>query len=189
MGRRVTAPLRWIGASFRRRPILASLLVAVVFVVAVPLWPYQPRCGTYSSATLRTLDGEMTPDFLEAVDQSLWLDNVYHIRLGNRIYVRLLVAIEPDGDLDLHGDILDAQLHAVASLVEPLDGDSLIGRELNGRIYAPPAWLAALYEQDHSLVFGRDCTFIRAVAFGERPPPGYEPEPSWLDRAPKATPP
>jgi hypothetical protein len=156
--------------------------------MAVPVWPYKPRCGIYSSATFGTLDGEMTPDFLEAIDRSLWQDNVHHLRLGNRIYVRLFVAIEPAGDLDLHGDILDAQLHAVASLVSPRNVDSLIGKELNGRIYAPPAYLTELYEQNKWLVFGEDCTFIRAVAFGERPPPGYRPEPSPLDRALKTTP-
>jgi hypothetical protein len=88
--RHVGASLRRIGRWVRRRPILATFLFVLVFVMAVPVWPYKPRCGIYSSATFGTLDGEMTPDFLEAIDRSLWQDNVYHLRLGNRIYVRRL---------------------------------------------------------------------------------------------------
>jgi hypothetical protein len=68
--RHVGASLRRIGRWVRRRPILATFLFVLVFVMGVPVWPYKPRCGIYSSATFGTLDGEMTPDFLEAIDRS-----------------------------------------------------------------------------------------------------------------------
>ena len=112
---------------------------------------------------------------------SLSHNGVYHLRIGNSIYLRLLMAMDAAGSLDFGGDILNAQLDAVADLVET-DFGSYAGSELGGRVYHPPTYLTELYEQDDSLVFGDDCIFIRAVAFGEPPPPGYRPEPSWLDR-------
>jgi hypothetical protein len=153
----------------------------MVFVIVVPVWPYQPHCGRYGTTTFHTLDGNMTPEFLEAIDQSLSHNGVYHLRIGNSIYLRLLMAMDAAGSLDFGGDILNAQLDAVADLVET-DFGSYAGSELGGRVYHPPTYLTELYEQDDSLVFGDDCIFIRAVAFGEPPPPGYRPEPSWLDR-------
>jgi hypothetical protein len=167
-----------------KRPVRTTLIALLAFVMLVPVWPYKPHCGIYSSATFRTMDGEMTPEFLEAIDQSLSRTNVYHLRIGNSIYLRLLIAIDPSGDFDFGADMLNAQLQAVAGLVSPRSIWSLIGEELNGRIYTPPTYLTQLYEEDESLVFGDDCTFVRAVAFGEPPPPGYEPEPWFLDAAP-----
>jgi hypothetical protein len=157
-----------------------------VFLLVVPVWPYEPYCGTYGTTAFRTLDGEMTPEFVEAIAQSLSRNDVHHLRIGNGIYLRLLMAMDAAGSLDFGGDVLNAQLDAVADLVET-DFGSYAGKQLAGRTYQPPAYLTELYEQDESLVFGEDCTFIRAVAFGE-PPPGNEPEPPLLERAPKASP-
>jgi hypothetical protein len=163
---------------------------AIVFLAVVPVWPYQPHCGTYGTADFQTVEGELTPDFLAAMEVALSDHQVYYWQLGDRIYVRFLMGLLPEGiSINPGGSgVLDAQLQAVAGLVSPRSIHSWVGEELNGRIYAPPTYLTKLYERDHSLVFGRDCTFIRAVAFGERPPAGYEPEPPLLERAPKASP-
>jgi hypothetical protein len=85
--RQLTAPLRRIGRWVRRRPILATFLFALVFVVVVPVWPYQPHCGRYGTSTFHTLDGEMTPEFVEAMSISLSEEQVIHVQIGDRIHL------------------------------------------------------------------------------------------------------
>lgn len=177
--------MRRIGRCVRQRPILTVCVVVPAFVVLVPVWPYQPHCGNWASyADFRTVEGEMTPEFVEAMGISLSEERVIHVQIGDRIYLTTLSALDTAGELPLgRGGVLDAELQAVHRLLTPGYLGSYIGQELNGRIYWPPEYLAVFLDEE-GWPDAEDCVFIRAVAFGEPPPPGYEPEPSFLDAAP-----
>jgi hypothetical protein len=165
---------RWI----RQRPTRSALIGFALFALLVPVWPYRPVCDGYSWDHFRRLEGQMTPEYLAAIDRALGRAGVYHWRVGNHIYLTL-VPHDPDRDFALYY----AQEGAVNRLVRPAVSGSYVGKELLGRVHWPPGYVQAFLDDDGRPIDYHDCVFVRAVAFGEAPPPGYRPEPSFLDRA------
>jgi hypothetical protein len=172
----------------RNHPVRWASLALLLALFLLPVWPYRPYCGNPGiPSEFGTLEGELTPDFAAAIDMTLWDERLVHLRFGDQIYVPLPSALAPFGELDLGRSVYGAQLQAVNRLVRPHYVGTFIGERLNGRVYRLPGYLRVFLDEK-----GRpdayDCTFVRAVAFGEPPPPGYAPEPSFLDRPPKTSP-
>lgn len=164
----VFAAGRWI----RRWPVCSALVGIVLFLLLVPAWPYKPHCGNWGScADFRTLEGEMTPEFLEAMEIALADEDVRRWRIGDSIYIRFLMWLFPEGAFDEpgSGNVLNAQLQAVHRLVTPNYSGTHIGQKLGGRLYQPPEYLKVFL--DEGWPDAENCVFIRAVAFGEPPPP------------------
>jgi hypothetical protein len=92
---------RWIG----RRPILSVCLalgaLAAVILFA-PVWPYQPHCGLYGSASWRSLDGEITTAFRDELADWFRLQETPHIVIGDRIYVQFLLWLDGEVSADTH---------------------------------------------------------------------------------------
>jgi hypothetical protein len=174
-----------IWRSIRNHPMRWTGVLIVVALLLMPVWPYRAHCGNWANyADFHTIEGRMTPEFLEAMSISLWREHVIHARIGNRIYLPIPSVLNIEISFRGSG-VRAAQHRAISGLVTPpINIYSLAGKELLGKIYEPATHLTELYNQDESLVFGDDCVFVRAVAFGEPPPPGYAPEPSLFESAP-----
>jgi hypothetical protein len=110
--------------SIRQRPIRSTLIGFALFALLIPVWPYQPVCDGYSWDHFRRLEGQMTPEYLVAIDRALWRAGVYHARIGDDIYLTL-VPPDPDRDFVLY----DAQESAVNRLVRPAVSGSYVGKE------------------------------------------------------------
>ena len=175
-----TAPLlRRCWLWLRQRPIRSTLIGFALFALLIPARPYKPVCDGYSWHYFSSLEGRMTPEYLAAIDRALWRFGVYHWRVGDHIYLTL-VPHDPDRPFDLYY----AQEGAVDRLLRPTISGTYVGKELLGRIYRPPGYLQAFVDDEARPVDYHDCVFVRAVALGEPPPPGYAPEASFLDAAP-----
>jgi hypothetical protein len=165
------ATTRWISKASRwalRRPILSALSGVLLFFWLVPVVPWRPTCGVYSSAYERYLEGPLDPDFRAAVADEL-RGQAHVLWWGDRPLMRFWPTA--DGWFLENGTAFSsAQFHAVGRLTDPGLSGTWIGRELNGRVYAVPARLERFRRPDGSLPDDTDCAFMEALALAPAAP-------------------
>ncbi len=143
---------------------------AIFFILLiVPVYPFYPRCVITSGLQYHHIKEPMADEYRYVVKGFLRDFGVYYWDIGGRIFVRYLPYLDGNELFDQDDGILNAERKSVRALIDEDYFWSVIGREINGKVYQIPANIMALrqpgpekypYESD-------SCPMMRAVITGQ----------------------